>query len=114
MEKVRFVLAVVLVATGIAGFYLLGDKPAIVRLLSVLGGMALALAAVWTTQAGRDGREYVKEAIAEAHRVVWPTRKETIQMTGVVFALVVVMAIFMWVVDSSLLWVVKLVMGRAG
>lgn len=113
MDKVRFVLAVVLVAAGIAGFYLLGDKPAIVRLLAVVGGMALAAAVVWTTQAGRDGREFVKESVAEARRVVWPTRKETIQTTGVVFALVVVMAIFMWVVDISLLWIIQLVMGRA-
>ncbi len=106
-------LAVVLVAAGIAGFYLLGDKPAIVRFLSVVGGVALAVAAIWTTQAGRDGREFVKEAVAEARRVVWPTRKETIQTTGVVFALVVVMAIFMWVVDISLFWAIQLVMGRA-
>ena len=44
--------------------------------------------------------------------MVWPTRKETIQTTGVVFLLVVVMAIFLWVVDASLMWVVKLLMGQ--
>ena len=50
--------------------------------------------------------------MAEAKKVVWPTRKETFQTTGVVFLLVVVMAMFLWVVDASLMWVVKLLMGQ--
>ncbi|MDO9482457.1 MAG: preprotein translocase subunit SecE, partial [Hydrogenophaga sp.] len=48
----------------------------------------------------------------EAKKVVWPTRKETIQMTGVVMAFVVVMALFLWAVDSILMWLVKLAMGQ--
>jgi preprotein translocase subunit SecE len=50
--------------------------------------------------------------VAEARKVVWPTRKETIQTTGVVFAFVVVMALFLWLVDAGLLWAVKLLMGQ--
>ena len=45
--------------------------------------------------------------------MVWPTRKETLQTTGVVFAFVVVMALFLWMVDASLLWVVKKLMGQS-
>jgi preprotein translocase subunit SecE len=112
MQKIRLLLAVLMVIAGIAGFYLLGDKPAVVRFLSVVGGMAAAVAVMWTTQMGREGVAFVKDAIAEARRVVWPSRKETMQTTGVVFALVLVMAIFMWVVDFSLLYVIKIVMGR--
>ena len=113
MQKIRLLFAVLLVAAGIAGFYLLGDKPAVVQFLSVVGGMAAAVAVMWTTQMGRESAAFIKDSIAEARRVVWPSRKETIQTTGVVFVLVLVMAIFMWVVDFSLLYVIKIVMGRS-
>ena len=44
MDRMRLALAVLLVAAGIAGFYLLGDKPAVLRVLSVLAGMGAAVA----------------------------------------------------------------------
>jgi preprotein translocase subunit SecE len=44
--------------------------------------------------------------------VVWPTRKETLQTTGVVFAFMVLMALFLWVVDTGLLWFVKKLLGQ--
>lgn len=113
MQKIRLLLAVLMVVTGIAGFYLLGDMPAVVRLLSVVAGLVAALAVIWSTPVGRDGIAFAKDSIAEARRVSWPSRKETMQTTGVVFALVLVMAIFMWVVDLSLLYAIKVVMGRA-
>ena len=57
---------------------------------------------------------YSQESIAETRKVAWPTRKETLQTTAIVFAFVVVMALFLWVVDASLLWVVKKLMGQGG
>ena len=50
----------------------------------------------------------------EAKRVVWPTRKETLQTTGVVFLFVFVMALFLWVVDTGLLWVTQKLLGQRG
>ena len=112
MNKFKVILAVALIAAGLSGFYLLGDLPAVARLLSVLAGVGAAAAVMWTTPVGREAYSFAKDAIAEARKVVWPSRKETIQTTGVVFALVVVVAIFLWVVDFSLLWFLKIIMGR--
>jgi preprotein translocase subunit SecE len=112
MERIRLALAVLLVGAGISGFYLLGDKPAVLRVLSVLAGMAAAVAVMWTTPLGRAAVTFIGESVAEARRVVWPTRKETIQTTGAVFALVLVMGIILWVVDFSLMWLIKLILGR--
>jgi len=112
MDKIRLALALLLVAAGIGGFYLLGDKPAVLRLLVVLAGAAAAVAVMWSTVMGREALVFIKESIAEARKVVWPSRKETIQTTGAVFALVVVMGIILWVVDFSLMWFIKLIMGR--
>ena len=112
IDKIKLLLAIALVAAGIAGSYLLADNAAVVRALSVMGGVGAAVAVMWTTPRGQAAFAFTKEAITEARRVVWPSRKETIQMTGVVVLLVIVMAIFMWIVDISLLALVRMVMGR--
>ena len=64
------------------------------------------------SEPGKRFYVYAQESIAETKKVVWPTRKETLQTTGVVFAFVVVMALFLWLVDASLLWVVQKLMGQ--
>jgi len=112
MNQFKVAFAVALIAAGISGVYLLGDLPTVVRLLCVLGGLGAAIAVMRTTPVGQEAYAFLKEAVAEARKVVWPSRKETIQTTGIVFALVVVMAIILWVVDFSLLWALKFIMGR--
>lgn len=112
IDKLRLLLAIALIAAGIGGFYMLGEQAAVVRALSVMGGIVAAIAVMWSTAMGQSALTFTKEAIAEARRVVWPSRKETIQITGVVILLVIIMAIFMWVVDLSLLSLVRVVMGR--
>jgi len=66
-----------------------------------------------TTAPGKQFFAFSQESIDETKRVVWPTRKETLQTTGVVFAFVAVMAVFLWLVDAGLLWAVRLLMGRS-
>jgi preprotein translocase subunit SecE len=97
-------VAVLLVAAGIAGYYLLGDAPLVVRFLSVLGGIVAGLAVGYFSAPGREFAVFAGEALGEVKKVVWPTRKETIQTTAAVFAFVVVMALFLWLTDKSLEW----------
>jgi preprotein translocase subunit SecE len=111
IEKLKLLVAGLFVVVGLAGFYLLADSPTVVRVLSVLAGFALAAATAWFTVPGRQFVGFSREATAEARKVVWPTRKETLQMTGVVIVFVIVMALFLWLVDALLFWLVKLVMG---
>ena len=111
-EKIKLLLAGLLVVAGIAGFYFLSDSPTVVRVLAVLAGLVLAAAVAWYTEAGRAFYGFSRESADEARKVVWPTRKETLQVTGVVMLFVVVMALFLWLVDAGLLWLVKLLMGR--
>ena len=110
-DKIKIVLAVLLVVAGLAGFYYFGDSPAIVRLGSVLGGLIAAAFVFWTTVPGKQFYVYAQESAAETRKVVWPTRKETIQTTAVVFAFVITMALFLWAVDASLLAIVKKLIG---
>ena len=112
-DKIKLGVAFLLVAAGIAGFYALHDSPAVVKLLVVLLGVVLAAGVVWTTEPGKRLFLFGRESIAEAKRVVWPSRKETMQTTGVVIAFAVVMALFLWAVDASLMLVVNKLMGRS-
>ena len=112
VDNFKFLAAALLVAAGIAGFYLLSEMPAVVRVLAVMGGVAAAAAVAWFTAPGRQFYAFSQESVTEARKVVWPTRKETMQMTGVVAVFVIVMALFLWAVDGTLLWLVKLIMGR--
>ena len=112
-DKIKLLLAVLLVIAGVAGYYFFADAPMIVRVLSVLVGLALGGVVAGMSPTGRQFFLFAGEARDEAKKVVWPTRKETIQMTGVVMLFVVVMALFLWAVDSTLLWLVKMAMGRS-
>jgi len=111
-DKIKFVLALLLLAAGVAGFYLLSEQATIVRVLAVLVGVGAAAAVAWVTEPGRGFFAFAKESVAEAKKVVWPSRKETVQMTAAVFAFVVIMAIFLWLTDKSLEWLLyDLVLG---
>ena len=110
-DKIKLGLAVLLVIAGVAGFYLLKDSAAILRVASVLAGLVAAALVAWMTAPGREFFVYAQESVAETKKVVWPSRKETVQTTGMVLAFVLVMAIFLWIVDALLVWGVKLLMG---
>jgi preprotein translocase subunit SecE len=101
-DKLKFAVALLLLVAGVAGFYLLADQPMILRVLSVLAGIFAGAGVAWFTQPGQRFFAFSQEALAEAKKVAWPTRKETMQTTGAVFAFVLVMAIVLWVADKSL------------
>ncbi len=111
-DKVKIALAALLVIAGLAGFYYFSDLPGVVRVLCVLAGLVGGALVFWLTEPGKQFYVYSQESIAETRKVVWPTRKETVQTTAVVFGFVLVMALFLWAVDASLLWVVQKLMGR--
>jgi preprotein translocase subunit SecE len=111
-DKLKFVLALLLVAAGIAGFYFLSEQALVLRVLMVLLGLAAGFAVAWFTAPGQRFVLLGRESVVEAKKVVWPSRKETLQTTGIVFAFVLAMAIMLWITDKSLEWVLyDLVLG---
>jgi preprotein translocase subunit SecE len=104
-DKLKLAVAVALVAAGIAGYYLLGETSILLRILSVVAGIAAGIVVAWTSAPGKDFVAFARESLVEVKKVVWPTRKETMQTTAAVFAFVVVMAVFLWVSDKTLEWV---------
>ena len=104
-DKAKLVVAVALVVAGIAGYYLLAANSIVLRVLAVVGGIVAGVAAAWTSTLGQEFLAFARESLVEVRKVVWPTRKETMQTTAAVFAFVVVMAVFLWVSDKTLEWV---------
>src|SRR4030065_184365 len=111
-DKIKLLVAFLLVVAGIAGFYYLHDSAAVLKLAAVLVGLLLATVVAGTREPGKGFFTFGKDSVAEAKRVVWPTRKETLQTTGVVILFAIVMALFLWAVDASLLMVVNKLIGR--
>lgn len=101
-DKIQIVIAVAILLGGVAAFYLLADKPMITRVGAMLGLMVLAGVVGWFSAPGREFAVYAKESVDEAKKVVWPTRKEAMQSTGIIFVFVFIMAVFLWIVDWSL------------
>ena len=101
-DKIKLVLAALLFSAGVAGFYYFGDSAAIVRLAAIAAGTAAGVAVAWFTARGQQFLGFVRDSITEVKKVVWPTRKESLQTAGIVFAFVLVMAVFLWISDKTL------------
>ena len=104
-DKAKLAAAAVLVVASIAAFYLLAKQDLWVRVLALLVVLAAGVATFFTSETGKQLIAFGRESVREAKKVVWPTRKEATQMTGYVFAFVVVMALFLFVTDKTLEWV---------
>ena len=97
-------LAVAAVLAGVLGFSFLTDQPMLTRVGILAAGILLGIGIAWFSPPGKRFLAFAREAYDETRRVVWPSRKETVNMTGIVFALVVAMALFLFIVDKLLEW----------
>ena len=113
-DAVKLALSVLVLAGGIAGFYYLGEQPAVVRWLIVLAGFGVACAIAMQSSYGREFWQFVQTSRIELRKVVWPNRQETLQTTLVVLVFVLVSGLFFWVLDMVLAWVTKQLTGQGG
>jgi preprotein translocase subunit SecE len=104
-DKAKLAAAALLAVGAIVAFYLLGKQDLWLRVLALLGLFAVAAAVFFTSEPGKQLIAYGRDSVRETKKVVWPTRKEALQMTGYVFAFVFVMALFLWLTDKTLEWV---------
>lgn len=104
-DKAKLAVAGLLVIGAVAAFYLLGQQDIWVRVAALLAALVAAAGVFFTAEPGKQLIAFSRDAWREVRKVVWPTRKEAMQMTGYVFAFVVVMALFLWLTDKTLEWV---------
>jgi preprotein translocase subunit SecE len=104
-DKAKLGLAVILVLAALIGFYLLGKQGQLVQWGALLVGLAAAVAVFLSAESGKQLIAFGRDSWREVKKVVWPARKEAMQMTAYVFGFVVVMALFLWLTDKTLEWV---------
>jgi preprotein translocase subunit SecE len=104
-DKAKLAGAVVLAVGAIVAFYLLSRQGAVVQWIALLVGLAAAVGAFASSEHGRQLIAFGRDSWREVKKVVWPTRKEAMQMTAYVFGFVVIMSIFLWLTDKTLEWV---------
>ena len=104
-DKAKVAAAVALVIAALAGFYLLGRQGQVAQWGALVVGLIAAVAVFFTSLPGKEFVGFGRDSVKEVKKVVWPTRKEAIQMTLYVFGFVVVMALFLWLTDKTLEWV---------
>ena len=105
-DKVKITLAVIVLIAGIFAYSFFSDLNIYARVGMFIGGLAVATLLLWLSDSGKRIIGFATGSYNEMKRVVWPTRKETLQMTGIVFAFVTVMAIVLWLMDKLIGWLI--------
>ena len=111
-DKAKLGLAIAFVLASLVAFYLLSKQGQVAQWGALIAGLIAAVVVFLTSEVGKQFVAFGRDSWREVKKVVWPTRKEAIQMTAYVFAFVVVMALFLWMTDKTLEWVLyDLVLG---
>lgn len=114
LDTIKITLALVLVILATAAFYVYPEESLLMRVIGILGAMAVATVIVLQTEKGRQIWGFIQDSQTEVRKVVWPTREETLQTTLIVVLMVVFIAIFLWLLDMFLGWSVGTLLGRGG
>jgi preprotein translocase subunit SecE len=104
-DKLKLGLAIAMVVASLAAFYVLAKQGALAQWGALIVGLSLAVVIFWVSETGKQFVAFGKDAVREVKKVVWPERKEAMQITAYVFVFVVVMALFLWLTDKTLEWV---------
>jgi len=112
LDVVKWILAIGLLSIGIVGFYYFSEESLLLRVVILLAITAVSAFIATKTAKGQNSVEFLKAAHLEVRKVVWPSRQETIQTTGIVILMVILVAIFIWLLDSLLMWLVRFLTGQ--
>ena len=107
-------VAIALLIAGIAAFYLLDTRPDWQRWSLAGGGLLAGLAVFAISPLGRRFWQFILDSRVELRKVVWPSRDETMRMTGIVLFIIVLAGIFFWVLDLVLAWITRMLTGQGG
>jgi preprotein translocase subunit SecE len=113
-DKLKLLTALAVIIAAIGGFYYYADVSLLLRVLAMLVAVGIAVAVVMQTAIGQQAWAYVGDARTEVRKVVWPTRKETVQTTLIVMVMVLVVATLLWIFDMGLASAVKMLTGQGG
>ena len=111
LDGLKWGVIFLLLAGAVAGNYLYGEESVLIRAVGVVVAVVVAGLVAMQTEKGRTAVAFAKESKTEIRKVVWPTRQEAIQTTGIVLVATLIMSLLLWGLDSFLFWLVGLITG---
>jgi len=112
LDILKLIIAVLILAAAVAGFYIYTDISQLYRVLGLLAATGVALAITLQTEKGRNLWAFIQDAQVEVRKVVWPTRQETLQTTAIVIIAVIVFAIILGILDWGLGSAIEAIIGQ--
>jgi len=113
-DKIKLGLALLIAIAAVAGFYVYAEQSLLLRVVGLLIAVAVSAAIALQTEAGRNIWSFGRGATIEIRKVVWPSRKETVQTTLMVLVMVVIVGIILWMFDMFVAWGVGYLTGQGG
>jgi preprotein translocase subunit SecE len=104
-DKLKLGLAIALAVASLVAFYMLSKQGALAQWGALIAGLVVSVVVFLLSDTGKQFIAFGQDAVREVKKVVWPERKEAMQITAYVFVFVVVMALFLWLTDKTLEWV---------
>lgn len=105
VDKAKLAAAVFMVVASLVVYYALSKQGPLFQWLGLLAGLAVALVIFLMSETGKALTAFGQDSVREVKKVVWPARREAVQMTAYVFGFVLIMALFLWLTDKTLEWV---------
>jgi len=112
VDTAKLAFAIVVVLAGLVGYYYFADTSTLLRVLVVILALAVAAVIALTSLQGRLLWKFIQGARVELNKVVWPTRKETLQTTLVVLVVALFGGVLFFLIDRGLLWLTTWLTGR--
>jgi len=113
-DGLKWTGAVMLLAAAVGAFYMYADQSLLLRVVGLLVAVGVASFVALQTEQGNVAWGFIRESRNEVRRVVWPNRKETVQTTMIVIAMVALVAVILWMFDALLGYLVRLLLGQGG
>ncbi|MEW6992527.1 preprotein translocase subunit SecE [Colwelliaceae bacterium 6441] len=111
LDFLKWGVAILLLAGAVVGNYIYGDQSVLIRAVAIVAAVVIAGIVAGQTEKGRTTLVFFKEARTETRKVVWPTRQEAVQTTGIVLVATLIMSLVMWGLDSMLFELVGFITG---
>ncbi|NOR51608.1 MAG: preprotein translocase subunit SecE [Gammaproteobacteria bacterium] len=113
-DKIKLALALAIAIAAVAGFYIYAEQSLLMRVVGLLVAVGVASAISLQTESGRGVWAFGRGATIEIRKVVWPSRKETVQTTLMVLVMVIIVGIILWIFDVFVAWGVGYLTGQGG
>lgn len=114
LDSVKLFVAGGFLLAAMVAFYYFSAQSLLLRVLGLLAAGGVSIAIALQTEIGRGFWVFLGESRTEVRKVVWPTRRETMQTTLIIIVMVILVGILLWLLDMFLLWAVRLLTGQGG